>query len=107
MPNDGAMMGAAAITGFAVWELGQMYCRMAPELSEIRDTHCDSTAMRQRVLDADMCVGGLALLAGGAASWLSQSWVPIVIVAAAMLWVSYYYRAVLNGPTPHQIDGGK
>lgn len=109
MSNDGAMLGAAAITGFAVWELHQAYCRTAPSLSELRDADRDGTAMRQKVLDADMCVGGLAVIAGGAASWFAKSWVPAIVVLAAGLWTSYYHRSVLAGATPVQIDryGGR
>ena len=98
-------MGAAAITGIAVWELSKAYQRFAPALGDLRKADCDETDSRQRLLDADMCVGGLAILAGGAASWLSRSWVPLVVIALAMLWVSCYHRAVLNGLTPNQIEG--
>lgn len=98
MPNDGAMLGAAAIVGFAVWELQQSYCTMAPGLSELRTAGPGDCDYRQKILDADMCVGGLALLAGGTASWFAKSWFPLLIVGMAMVWLSYYHRAVLNGP---------
>ena len=105
MADDGAMLGAAAITGFAVWELYQTYCRMAPTLGELRDSARDETSMRQKLLDADMCTSGLVLIAGGAASWFAKSWVPAVVLVAALGWVSYYHRCVLSGMTPAQIDG--
>lgn len=104
--NDNVMFGAAALTGFAVWELQKCYVGMAPTLTELRDANGDATEWRQKLLDADMCTGGLALLAGGVASWLSKSYVPLLVVAAAMLWISFYHRTVLAGLTPNQIDRG-
>jgi hypothetical protein len=97
LPNDGAMLGAAAIVSFAVWELQRGYCSMAPSLSDLRDAPIGSGEYRQKILDADMCVGGLGLIAGATASWFARSWVPLGIVAGAMLWLTYYHRAVLNG----------
>jgi hypothetical protein len=105
--SDGALMGAAGIVGLAVWQLSQAYCGMAPDLSELRNSDSDGTEMRQRVLDADWCVGGLAVIAGGAAAWLADSVVPLGLVLAALIWISYCHRAVLKGATPNQIDGGK
>ena len=105
--NNGAMLGAAAITGFAVWNLHDAYCRVAPQLTELRDADCNGAMYRQRVLDADVYTGGLALLAGATASWLSKSWVPLAVLVAALAWVSYFHRAVLNGVTPSEIDKGE
>lgn len=93
--GDGALIGAAAIVGFAVWELAQTYCGMVPNMQELRDATPGS--MAQKLLDTDMCVGGLAAIAGGFASWLSKSWVPLVAVGLAFAWMSYYHRAAHNG----------
>lgn len=102
--GTGAMLGAAAITGFAVWELQRSYTGVAPTLAELRDASNDATLWRQRLLDADICTGGLAALAGVSASLLSQSWIPVLVIGAAMVWISYYHHAVLDGMTPVQID---
>lgn len=105
MENSGAMFGAAAITGFAVWELQRAYCEVAPSLSELRDSSKDATVWRQRLMDADFYTGGLALLAGVTASWLSKSWIPVAVLGLAMVWISYFHHAVLDGMTPLEIDG--
>jgi hypothetical protein len=98
------MAGAVALTGFAVWELFDTYTTLAPSMSELRGTHRDDTGARQRLMDADMCVGGIAVLAGSAASYLSRSWIPLVLVTVALGWVSWYHHAALAGPTPRQIE---
>lgn len=93
--GDGALVGAAAIVGFAVWELAQTYCGMVPSMGELRDAKPGS--MGQKLLDTDMCVGGLALIAGGFAAWLSKSIMPLLAVGLAFAWMSYYHRAAHNG----------
>jgi len=95
---------AVALTGFAVWSLFNCYTGMAPKLGELRDIHCDNTSARQRLMDADMCVGGIALLAGGFASWMSKSWAPVALVVGSLAWVSFYHHAALGGPTTEQIE---
>lgn len=96
-PTDTAMLGVAALVGFAVWEAQRSYCAMAPTLTVLREALPGSGEYRQKILDADICVGGLALIAGGAAAWLAGSLIPLLLVAGAMMWLSYYHRAVLNG----------
>lgn len=103
MANE-LMAGAVALTGFAVWELFDTYTTLAPTMSELRETSCHDTSARQRLMDADVCVGGIAVLAGSAAAWLSRSWVPLALVTAALAWVSWYHHAALAGPTPRQIE---
>lgn len=105
METTGAMFGAAAITGFAVWELQTAYRGVAPSLAELRDSSADATLWRQRLMDADFYTGGLALLAGLTAGWLSKSWIPVVVLGLAMVWISYFHHAVLCGITPLEIDG--
>jgi hypothetical protein len=95
---------AVALTGFAVWQLVATYTHMAPTLGDLRTNHADDTEHRQRLLDADMCVGGTSLLAGIAATWISRSWVPIALVLGAFAWVSFYHHAALSGPTPEQLE---
>lgn len=103
---DGAGYGeAVALTGFAVWQLVSTYTDMAPSIGDLRGSLHHDTDARQRLMDADMCVGGIALLAGIAATWLSKSWVPLALVVGAFAWVSWYHHAALSGPTPKEIEG--
>lgn len=96
-------VAAAGLVGVALWQLAEAYRETAPKLGELRRADRDCVDHRQRLLDADLLVGGLALLAGGAASWLTRSWVPIVIVAAGYAWVSCWHHLVMGSLTPDQI----
>jgi hypothetical protein len=94
---------AAGLVGVALWQLAGFYRDTAPPLGELRRADPDEVDHRQRLLDADLMVGGLALLAGGAASWLMRSWIPIVIVALGFAWVSGWHHLVMGSLTPDQI----
>lgn len=94
---------AAGLVGVALWQLAEAYRSTAPSLGELRRADRDCVDHRQRLLDADIQVGGLALLVGGAASWLTRSWVPVVLVAAGFAWVSGWHHVVMADLTPDQI----
>lgn len=96
-------VAAAGLVGFALWELTKAYQSTAPTLGELRHAPSSSVDHRQRLLDADLMVGGLALLAGGFASWLMRSGVPIVITGAGYAWVAGWHHVVMRGVTPDQI----
>lgn len=89
--------GLVGLVGFAVWQLHNAYTDMAPDLHALREANGDDVKPRQQLLDTDVCVGGIALLAGVAASWLMRSPVPILLMGLAFVLVSGYHHAVLNG----------
>lgn len=92
-----------ALLGFAVWETRKAYTDSAPSLTELRsaapgtDSHITAA---QHLLDADMTVGLVAILAGFAASYFTQSWMPIALVGGTYLALCYYHHAVLSAPSP-------
>lgn len=94
---------AAGLIGVAMWEIVKAYGSAAPSLTDLRRAETDDVDHRQRLLDADIMVGGLALIAGAAASWLMRSWVPVVLSALAFVWVSGWHHAVQACLTPEQI----
>lgn len=94
---------AAALVGLALWELARTYRETAPDLGDLRNGNRDDVEHRQRLLDADITVGGLALLVGATASWLTQSWLPLAIVALGFAWISGLHHLVQGSKTPAQI----
>ena len=92
------------IVGFGVWEMHNAYCRSAPPLTVLRSLDKDDTAGRQSLMDADIHIGGLAILGGGIASLFLKSWWPVLIVTAAFLYTSWCHHDTLSGPTPMTLD---
>lgn len=103
MPSGMEPVAAAGLVGVALWQLAEAYRETAPGLGELRQADRDDISHRQRLLDADCLVGGLAVLAGGAASWLTRSWVPVLIVVAGYAWVSGFHHLVMGSLTPDEI----
>ena len=99
---DDKSLAAAALTAVVVWEVVRCYTSNAPSLSDLRDSAYEVQS-RQKLLDADMMVGGVALMAGVAASWLSRSWIPFVLVAGVFAYTSGYHHLVLKGSTPDSL----
>lgn len=97
------LTAAAGLVGVALWQLADAYQRSAPALGDLRRADANDVDHRQRLLDADLMVGGLALLAGAGASFLSRSWIPFVLIAAGFAWISGWHHAVMGSLTPEQI----
>lgn len=89
---------AIAISAFAMYQMSTQYTSIAPKLSELRDSDSDSLSRRQQLLDADLLVGGIAILAGITASVLSRSFVPLVTALIGFGWLSYWHHAVQAAP---------
>lgn len=94
---------AAGLVGVALWQLHEAYRETAPKLGELRRAGRDCVDHRQRLLDADLTVGGLALLAGTSASLLIRSWIPLLIVAVGFAWISGLHHLVMGSLTPDEI----
>lgn len=94
MADNTALAGAAAIAGFSVWQMYEAYSRNAPDLTTLRKAQNDP-AVLQDLVDADVTVGLVAVVAGGAASWLSRSLTPLIIVVAAFGTVALYHHLIL------------
>lgn len=96
-------IAAAGLIGVALWQMSEAYRETAPPLTDLRRSDPDCVDHRQRLLDADILVGGLALIAGTAASWLMRSWVPILLVSAGYAWVAGWHHLVMGSITPEKI----
>ena len=92
------------LVGFGVWELHRAYGHCAPSVMALRSCDPDDTMARQSLMDADIHIGGLALMGGAFASLLLKTWWPLLIVGAAFLYTSWCHHDTLRGPTPMDLD---
>src|SRR5690348_6774045 len=91
-------MAVVGLIGFAVWECRKAYTDMAPSLHELRTaTSLGSvTRYRQALLDTDICIGSVVVLAGIAASVLMRSVIPIALLFGTFGILSVYHHLVLG-----------
>ncbi len=69
----------------------------APSLSELRGAPPGDVSMKQRLIDADVMVGGTALILGGALSIMTHDNTPLVIMLTLFGSVALWHHIVLNG----------
>lgn len=90
---------AAALIGIGIFQIHDVYCKHAGDLHDIRQMPSTSVDARQRVSDADVIAGGMAVLAGSAFSITTRKWYPIGIALIAFgLSSAYYHRAMQANP---------
>ena len=100
MNPSGENLALVGLVGFAVWQCRDAYTDMAPDLHELRNASdpAQILTLSQSLLDTDICVGGVALLAGIASSILTKSWIPIALLFGAFAICSGYHHMVLASP---------
>jgi hypothetical protein len=86
---------AQAVIGLGVISTLQMYREAAPSLRELRAAEPNDYTMSQLILDADIYGGIAVVLIGGTATVLTRQLFPMLLAAAGLFMVSYYYRSVL------------
>lgn len=100
---DGKEVAASAILLVAVWEVAKAYRETAPSLEDLRENSAHDLSERQQLLDADMTVGGVAVIASVVLRFLSGSYVPGLIVLVTFGWLSLYYHLVQKGPMTNEL----
>jgi len=87
--------GTASVLGFAAFGILNVWSQNAPRLADCRSADPGDLTTSQRLLDAELYVGGLAVILGLTFAWLSRDWtvlfVMLVIAGSTIAW----YRAVL------------
>lgn len=86
------------MAAFGAYELAKSYRDMVPDLDELRNTSSDDTVMTTNLRDADVLLGGLALIAGATATMLSRSPVPALVVLAGYVWVAGFHHYIAACP---------
>lgn len=86
----------AATLGFTTVEVVKMWRDAAPSLEEVRSAPPGDTAAAQRMLDANYLGAGLSLLIGGTVSFLTHSWIPLLLSLGTLAYMAWWYRMVLR-----------
>jgi hypothetical protein len=76
-------------------EVVKLWRDAAPSLEEMRSAPAGDPVIMQRILDANFMGAGLAVLVGGTVSYVTKSWVPVLLSLAVVAFMSYWYRQVL------------
>lgn len=85
----------AATLGFTTMEMVKLWQNAAPTLEEVRAADPGDIMIEQRFMDANHLVAGIALMVGGAVSWLSKSWLPLLLALGSASFISWWFRQVL------------
>lgn len=90
---------AAAIIGVGAFEVWKAWNKTAPSIPECRDANTNSVALRQQLMDADVTVGGMALVIGGSMAVLMRDWTPVVLMLLVFGCLSFLHKWVLAAPS--------
>lgn len=85
---------AASVIGLSAWELIRTWHDIAPELSDLRGSAAGDIAMKQRLLDADILVGGISLVLGVTFGLLTKDWTALILMLVIFGIVSIWYHQV-------------
>lgn len=91
---------AAAVVGAAGWQLWQAWNQNAPSLADCRAAAPQDTeahlSVKQRLLDADLTVGSLALIIGTTFAVLSKDMTVLLIMVIIFGTLSLWHHSVLE-----------
>jgi len=87
---------AAAVVGLAGFQLWQAWNNNAPSLSECRGAHPNDLAVRQRLLDADLTVGTMAVIIGVGMTVLTKDGTALVLMLAVFGMLSLWAHQIMD-----------
>lgn len=87
---------ATALVGAGIFQIHDAYTQHAGPLCEVRNAAVGSKETLQKLVDADVLSGGIALLAGGGLALATGKVYPLVLAVVAFGLVAWYYHAALN-----------
>ena len=99
---------AAAIVGLCTFQLWTAWNESAPSLADLRaatsdKSDADNTAMRQKLHDAVLTVGSLALVVGIAMGVFTRKLDTLILLASTLAILATWYYSILasepNGVT--------
>jgi hypothetical protein len=87
---------AAAVVGLAAFELWKAWGDNAPSLSELRKAEPGDIATTQRLMDAKLTVGSLAVIIGVAFLVLTRDVTVLILLLAIFAALAWFHGSTLN-----------
>lgn len=87
---------AAAVVGLTTYELWQAWHNNAPTLAQVREASPNDIAIRQRLLDADITVGSLAILIGVTYGILTKDVTALIVLLCVFGALSFFHHWTLD-----------
>jgi hypothetical protein len=91
--SKGLALTVVSISGF---QLMNLWNSNAPSLAELRVADPNNKEIRQQLVDAEIMVGGTALLLGGSVSLMTHDNTALVIMATLFGSVAIWHHLVLR-----------
>jgi len=86
---------AAAVVGLAAFELWKVWGNTAPTLADVRGVAPGDDTIRQRLMDADITVGSLAIIIGVTLAILMKDATALIIMMIIFGTLSFFHHWVL------------
>jgi len=86
----------ATVIGLAGFQLLQAWNANAPSLAELRSAPPGDVSVKQKLMDADLMVGGLAVILGVTFAVLSHDSTALLVMIVIFGLVSGWHHSVLN-----------
>ena len=87
---------AAAVVGLAAFELWKVWGNTAPSLADVRGVTPGDTTIAQRLMDADITVGSLAIIIGVTLAILMKDATALIIMMIIFGTLSFFHHWVLS-----------
>lgn len=90
---------AVGLVGAGVFQLHSAYAQHAGSLPSVRSADPNDAGTAQRLMDADVLVGGMTLIVGGAISLATRQVYPLILALLGYSLTAWYYHTALRGPS--------
>lgn len=89
---------AVSVVSLAAFQLWQSWRDVAPSFAELRQNPHHDYDLKQRLLDADLSVGSMALLIGVALAVLTKDYTALVLMLVIFGSLSLWSHQILAAP---------
>lgn len=86
---------AIAVVGLGAVELWKLWNTNAPSLSEVREAAPGDITIRQKLLDADVTVGSMALVIGATLAVLTHDTTALIIMLVIFASLSFLHHWIM------------